>query len=203
MSQEKRRSFQRRQGERPYYKVFLISTEGQTTEREYFEHLWKSHPNLKSTRDFARPPRNSSSSPHDVLVCMEQCIERHKPLRKGDEAWLVVDKDSWTDDQLTELRNWISRPGRNGYTRYLAISNPKFEYWLLLHFSDAGVCDSNDCTHKLKMHVPNYSKHIDFKKYSDSEVRSAIERARRRDRPGTGGVSTTTIYVLVSHILDV
>ena len=58
------------------------------------------------------------------------------------EAWLVVDKDQWTDDQLIKLLEWSQKADNYGF----ALSNPKFEYWLLLHFEDAsGVKNSRDC----------------------------------------------------------
>ena len=53
-------------------------------------------------------------------------------LKPSDEAWLVVDKDQWTDEQLTQLHQWSLQQENYGF----ALSNPKFEYWLLLHFED-------------------------------------------------------------------
>jgi len=53
-------------------------------------------------------------------------------LRASDRAWIVVDADSWPEDQLLELHGWSTEDSRYG----LAVSNPKFEFWLLLHFED-------------------------------------------------------------------
>jgi len=43
-----------------------------------------------------------------------------------------VDANSWPEDQLLELHGWSTEDSRYG----LAVSNPKFEFWLLLHFED-------------------------------------------------------------------
>lgn len=51
-------------------------------------------------------------------------------LKSSDEAWLVVDKDQWTEEQLRQLHQWSLQQANYGF----ALSNPKFEYWLLLHF---------------------------------------------------------------------
>ena len=43
--------------------------------------------------------------------------------------WLVVDKDKWTDKQLNDVKE---KCNKNHFS--LTVSNPCFEYWLLLHF---------------------------------------------------------------------
>lgn len=79
----------------------------------------------------------------------------HEGLKSSDEAWLVVDKDQWTDEQLTQLHQWSLQQENYGF----ALSNPKFEYWLLLHFEDGtGVTSSRDCTERLKRWIPEYDK---------------------------------------------
>ena len=57
---------------------------------------------------------------------------KSKKLRKGDEAWIVVDKDNWSDHDLAQLFKWALQSDSYGF----ALSNPKFEFWLLLHFED-------------------------------------------------------------------
>ena len=69
-------------------------------------------------------------------------------LKKSDEAWLVVDKDQWTDEQLSQLHQWSLKAKNYGF----ALSNPKFEFWLLLHFEDgSGVSSSQICSQKLEL----------------------------------------------------
>jgi hypothetical protein len=130
---------------------------------------------------------------------MKHWIKENGPLRMGDEAWLVVDTDCWTEVQLNELRTWVSQTDERHFRRGLALSDPKFEYWLLLHFEDSGVVNSKDCTRKLKNHLPRYDKDIEDRDFSQERVQLAISRARRRDGQGSG--ASTTVYKLVENIL--
>jgi len=84
------------------------------------------------------------------------------------------------------------------------MSNPKFEYWLLLHFEDgSGVRSSGDCSERLKKYLPNYNKGIDIKRITPERILEAIYRAEKRDSPpcmdwprGVG----TTVYRLVKSL---
>jgi hypothetical protein len=121
----KRRTFRRTTGLRTYRKIFVLAVEGSKTEPQYFAvfNSEKSHISVKCIKG------KHDSSPKHVLRRMEDYLESEN-LRKSDEAWLVVDKDHWTDEQLEVLHQWTKKS--DNY--HLAVSNPKFEYWLLLHF---------------------------------------------------------------------
>ena len=45
------------------------------------------------------------SDPINVLKRMKKYIQNNQ-LRQGDAAWLIIDKDNWTDDQLIKLYEW-------------------------------------------------------------------------------------------------
>jgi hypothetical protein len=84
------------------------------------------------------------------------------------------------------------------------LSNPKFEYWLLLHFEDGnGVGTSRECTDRLIAHLPNYQKgSVDTRKLL-AGVNDAVERAKRRDNPKCVDwpkMTGTTVYRLVEKI---
>jgi len=88
-----------------------------------------------------------------------------------------------------------------------ALSNPKFEYWLLLHFEDGtGVNSSRDCTDRLKRWMPDYDKAIDTRKISQAQIDDAIRRARQRDHPPCEdwpkNLGQTTVYRLIENILE-
>jgi hypothetical protein len=193
----KRRKFQRPLGERRYRKLFVIAVEGIKTEPQYFAIFNNQqsiiHVNcLKGTSD---------SSPPQVLQRMEDHLKKES-LKSSDEAWLVVDKDQWTNDQLGQLHAWSQTRENYGF----ALSNPKFEYWLLLHFEGGtGVTSSQDCTARLKRHLPDYDKGINIRKISNDRIADAIRRAKSRDNPpcpdwpkACGG---TTVYKLVEKIV--
>lgn len=194
-----RRKFQRPLGERRYRKLFVIAVEGTKTEPQYFA-LLNDHQSvvrvncLKSSRD---------NSPPQVLKRMEDYL-RQEGLRSSDEAWLVVDRDQWTEEQLGQLCVWAKENNNYGF----ALSNPKFEYWLLLHFEDGkGISSSRDCSERLKRHLPSYDKGINAHRLARNQIEEAIRRAKLRDTPPCTdwprALGSTTVYRLVKNILQV
>ncbi len=130
---------------------------------------------------------------------------RENPIQKTDEAWIVVDKDQWSEEQLNELHKWAATASKN--KKYgLALSNPKFELWLLLHFEDAkGVATPESCSQKLKAYIPNYNKSLPPNKITPAGIEAAVKRAKQKDSPpckdwprSTG----TTVYRLVENIIN-
>ncbi len=192
----KRRRFERPIGERRYRKFFILAVEGTNTEPQYFSFFNSENSviNVKCLKG------NKASSPPQVLKRMEEHLKR-KGLKQTDEAWLVVDKDQWTDDQLKQLYRWSKKKSNYGF----ALSNPKFEYWLLLHFEDCnGVSSSRTCSDKLEKYLPNYRKNIDVRKITESMIMDAIRRSRNKDNPPCSDWPRkygTTIYILVESIL--
>lgn len=122
----------RQLGQLPYRKLYVIAAEGAKTEPQYFD-LFKYSESISV--NFIRG--HNESSPLQVLKRMSKCL-KDMSLKKTDEAWLVVDKDEWTNEQLSQLHEWSLGKPNYGF----ALSNPRFEYWLLLHF-DEGTGISN------------------------------------------------------------
>jgi hypothetical protein len=194
---QKRRSFKRPLGERRYRKMYVIAVEGAKTEPQYFFLL----NNLQAVIHVACLRDKHDSSPPQVWGRMTKYL-RDQSLRNSDEAWLVVDKDHWTDPQLLELYQWAQKANNYGF----ALSNPNFEYWLLLHFEDAtGISGAHDCSNRLRNHLPNYDKGIDARKISRTMIENAISRAAARDNPQCEDWPRnigTTVYRLVRKILE-
>jgi hypothetical protein len=194
----KRRNFQRPLGGQHYRKLFVIAVEGVKTEPQYFSIF-----NVKrSVIQVNCLKGNNNSSPLHVLKRMKDYLKQ-KELKSSDEAWLVVDKDQWTDEQLDQLFVWAQAHNNYGF----ALSNPKFEYWLLLHFEDGNdIVSSQNCSDRLKQCFPSYDKGIDIRKITHEQINNAIYRARKRDHPpcvdwphAFGG---TTVYKLVESIFE-
>jgi hypothetical protein len=136
--------------------------EGEKIETQYFS-LFN---NLQTLIKVNCLKGNHASSTPQVLKRMKEYLQKER-LRSSDEAWLVVDKDLWTDDQLDQLHNWAQERNNYGF----ALSNPKFEYWLLLHFEEGpDIASSHDCSHRLNQHLPDYNKRIDVKKFTPNRI---------------------------------
>lgn len=180
--------------------MIVIGTEGRVTERTYLNIIRRLYPDIRCSIQFARTSSNNCSNPHEVLECVKRWIKNNGPLTEKDEAWLVVDNDFWTKAQLDELRAWAAERSKHNFKRDMALSDPKFEYWLLLHFEDTNVVNSNDCTQKLRKHLPRYDKNLSDRDFAQEAVQLAISRARQRDTLRTG--ASTTVYKLVESILS-
>ncbi|MEW6710606.1 MAG: RloB family protein [Candidatus Riflebacteria bacterium] len=192
-----RRSFARPPGKRKYKKLFVLSMEGKITERQYFD-LFKASNAIIHLEIL---PGSLKSSPFHVLKRMKSYLIQNR-LMKIDEAWLVIDKDQWTEEQLASLYDWSKTSENYG----LALSNPNFEFWLLLHFEDgAGISGSLSCVRRLKRFLPDFDKSIDKIRFNKDCIKNAISRAKEKDRPATEDwprTTGTTVYRLVEKILE-
>lgn len=190
-----RRRYNREAPSRTYRKLYIIATEGDKTEPAYFA--------IFQNRDKSIKVRildsKHKSAPKKILKRMEDYIHR-QGLKKGDAVWLVMDRDSWQESVLNQV--W-KRCREKGYS--LAVSNPCFEYWLLLHFDNgSGVTNAKNCRDKLVTHLPNFGKgHVETKKLSPG-IGTAINYAEQKDVPpcerwpATNG---STVYRLVKELL--
>lgn len=194
----KRRVFKRLLGKRPYRKLFVVATEGIKTEPDYFV-IFDDHQNIIKVKCVKG---DQKSAPEKVLKRMTDYL-KEEHLKKTDEAWLVVDKDQWTDIQLMELHEWVQQANNRG----LALSNPNFEFWLLLHFEDGNKIESaKACLRRLTRHLPNYNKGIDTRLFTQQNIVDAIHRAKIKDNPRCKdwprNPGRTTVYRLVENILN-
>lgn len=116
---------------------------------------------------------------------------------------MVVDKDRWEDDQLMQLHQWSLGAKNYGF----ALSNPKFEYWLLLHFEEGNnVPTSRECSLRLGQHLFDYDKGINPRKVTLKKIHDAVRRAKLRDNPPCDdwprSIGATTVYKLVERVLE-
>lgn len=134
-------------------KLFVIATEGQKTEVEYFDGIIAA---LKSTRVHVQLLKRdeSNSSPDYIIKLIDAYVDKYKlNMKQGDELWLVIDRDkqSWSESQISLIAQECIQKGYG-----LALSNPCFEVWLLLHFKDI----SSECSEQDKQ------KYLDNKRVS-------------------------------------
>ena len=196
---QNKRNQQRKSSIRPHRekrKAFVIAYEGHNSEPQYFAELVKLKENLVIK---PVPRKKTRSSANQVLNSMIAYLIAN-PLSEKDEAWIVIDRDDWPDDQINSVTNWA-----NGVDEYhLALSNPNFECWLLYHFQD--VRESTNIDKALKTHLPNYTKrNIGVNKFNQENIVDAIHRAKKRDKPPCTDWprehGKTTVYRLVENIL--
>lgn len=193
----KKRSFKRQRPELTKRKLFVLALEGRKTEQQYFD-LFKKEGAQVRVRCL---PSSSNSSPNQVLKRMKTWLNKES-LEPSDEAWLVVDRDEWDEQALNKLHAWAQE--KDNY--HMALSNPKFEYWLLLHFEDGtGVATAQECDRRLKEKLRNYDKSIPAAAFTRERINLAIQHARTLDTPPCDDWPRTpgsTVYRLVQNILE-
>ena len=200
-------------------RLIIIASEGKDTERIYFKALAKEYTNprvhvhiLERSVD-----EQNNSSPEHVLKQLNDYKSQYE-LEADDELWLVVDKDRWTEAMISRVATECSQE----VAMHMALSNPCFELWLLLHIEDAASLTPKE--QKQWMENRRKSKNADpylkvrlrqkMGAYHESSydaltliahVEDAIERARALDKnptdrwPQTLG---TRVYLLVESVMN-
>ncbi len=152
-------------------RIFVIAVEGEKTEARYFSLFRGSRVHVEVLP--AGP--EGLSAPKQVLERLVKFEERFD-LGEDDERWLVIDVDRQRGQFLDEATQ-VAR--ESGYG--LAISNPCFELWLLLHFQEAETADT-DCDaviERLRPHTGGHNKpRIRLDLYTSYSIQAAIVRAK-------------------------
>lgn len=200
-------------------RLIVIASEGKDTERIYFKALAKEYTNprvhvhiLERSVD-----EQNNSSPEHVLKQLNDYKSQYE-LEADDELWLVVDKDRWTEAMLSRVATECSQE----VAMHMALSNPCFELWLLLHIEDAASLTPEE--QMLWMENRRKSKNADpylkvrlrqkMGSYHESSydalsliahIEDAIERAKTLDKnptdrwPQTLG---TRVYLLAESVMN-
>ncbi|MFE0549248.1 RloB family protein [Streptomyces pilosus] len=173
-------------------KRLLLVCGGARTEKDYFEDL-KDH--CRASNVTVKVRTDTRSPLHVVNTAADLFASAADDF---DECWAVFDVDSF------DVGESIKVAKRRGVD--LAISNPCFEYWLLLHFCDhnSHLSEYKAVRDKIKSHVPNYDKAgIKISDYLDG-VEDAVARARKRDEnqvpPGVN--PNTTVWRIAAQMIN-
>ena len=199
--------------------LIVIASEGKDTERIYFKALAKEYTNLRVHVHILERSENeqNNSSPEHVLKQLNDYKSKYD-LEADDELWLVVDKDRWTEAMLSHVATECSQE----VAMHMALSNPCFELWLLLHMEDAASLSLEEQEQWMKNR--RKSKNADpylkvrlrqkLGSYHESSydaltliahIEDAIERARALDKnptdrwPQTLG---TRVYLLAKSVMN-
>jgi hypothetical protein len=126
-----RRDFKRTSGLRDASLV-VIACEGAVTEPVYFNGIKAFLHNPRLHIEVLRREDPTLSAPEHVQRMLQRFTDEYR-RRDGDTFWLVADRDrqSWSDAHLSRVATECQQRGFS-----MAISNPCFELWLLLHFEE-------------------------------------------------------------------
>jgi hypothetical protein len=160
--------------------VFII-TEGAKTEVAYFKNF-----NTRESRvEIKVVPSQHKSALALVKHAQDAIQHQNYSPKDGDQLWCVFDCDSNTDANLQGAEQIAQQ---NGY--HLAFSNPAFELWFLLHFTDhrsyTGNADELIGLLRRENRLPHYDKAKDFYTTLQPKTAQAIARAHSLQKAHQG-----------------
>jgi RloB-like protein len=168
----------------------LVVCGGEATEPAYLDGLTRSLGNSAVTVKVV----GTRSAPADVVT--EAALRRDSAPEDFDEVWCVLDVDEFKLDEAERI-------ARQRGVR-LAVSNPCFELWLLLHHEHrrVGVVDAADAIRLLRRYVPRYDKRRPAFAHFEGGVEDAIRRGRDLDDgTDTGPNPSSGVWRLVEKVV--
>ncbi|MCM0589920.1 MAG: RloB family protein [Gloeotrichia echinulata DEX184] len=181
------RQLNRRSASRKIAQKILIGCEGSKTEPIYFESI-RNELRLPTLRIIVLR-HQSKTDPRSII---ERLIEERQEMKDNqawtskDEAWAVFDGDEHIEKSLA---NWDSAIARAKSQKInLAITNPCFELWYLIHFRDhLAQITREQLLNSLEKHIPNYDKSMclypkTLKPLTEEAIRRANKIAQQIER---------------------
>jgi RloB-like protein len=203
-------------------KLFVLSYEGAETEKKYFEDFRNSDifndSGLIETVPLKRP-EYTGSDPFSVKKLLQVAKKEYR-FKPTDEFWLIIDRDNWATTHKLNFDELVTECKKEK-NFYLAMSNPCFEIWLVLHlknitefteeeqlliFENTKVNNSKNYIEELLGTLENrgrgYNKKPNPLIYLPLTI-TAVERAKALDRlnepyPKTLG---THVYKLIEKLI--
>ena len=190
-------------------RVFVVATDDTYAPSQYFEHLRL--PRVKVVI-LPTPVHSGLSAPRHVVERLRagfKSVRQRQEVQAGDECWVLLDTDHYFRDQhlpgtLTALRT----ARQTGFE--VAVSNPCFELWLLLHHADVApgtrFSQCEEVARRIRASLGQYDKtSIKPDQFPLALVPDAIRRAQVLDTepdapwPKQTG---TQVYRLLERVLS-
>ena len=167
-------------------RLFVIACEGEITKKEYFEGLIEAF-DLRRVQVKVLESKAGKSSSLQVVRRMNAFVTKHEEQAKeGDEFWLVMDVDHGVAGKHRKnLERALILASKANY--FLAVSHPRVELWLVLHWEDCPTkedCATKDWLEKRVSHLGGFNpkKRVDIEALrADGGVVKAIERSKALD----------------------
>lgn len=127
---------------------------------------------------------HQGTDPKNVVLAAKKANSERKQLAAADEedafdeVWVVFDTEGPQHRRGNAARNAIEQARELGF--YTAVSNPSFEFWLLLHFERyvKTIADGAACCKLLRNYLPRYHKGKDAYASTREHIMMAIANAK-------------------------
>ncbi|MCY2979903.1 MAG: RloB family protein [Planctomycetota bacterium] len=197
----KKRPIQRIENRTRDASLVVIASEDRFAVKQYFELF-------QSTRIqfHVLETDHGESSPQHVMARLEEYLDVYS-VGEGDQFWLVCDTDHWIEsNHIQNLVEVVKRCKQKDIA--VALSNPCFDLWLLLHFDDfpaATPLTSSQIGDLIRGKVANFNKTKVYDlPFSESGVRDAIERSRNNfvESDIIPGKPQTAIHLIIEELVE-
>ena len=182
--------------------LVVIASEDQYAVKQYFQLFHSSRIQFVVLETL-----DGASSPEHLVKRIEKYLEEFD-IGSGDQFWLVLDRDHWCD--ANHIKNFSAALTQCRQKEIsVAISDPCFEIWLLLHFGNHPLKSGLSCKDLgmlLKAARGNYNKTKIYNLGIQIEdVKAAVDRAALRpvkscELPKQN--YSTAVYLIVQDLLE-
>lgn len=159
--------------------LIVIASEDRHAVRQYFDFFAATRIQFKVLET-----EDGKSAPEHVLSRLDEYATEFE-IGEGDILWLVCDCDHWVrPNHIQNLTQVLQLCRQKGYR--VALSNPCFDLWLLLHFSDMpeGALTCPEVAARLRSSAGGYDKTKVYKlPIDDARVSAAVGRAAGAHKP--------------------
>ena len=174
LTTRRKRPLDRRTRPEPYRdaRLFVIATEGEKTEKQYFSLFRNRRCQVKIITN-----TEGRSAPKYIFEQLKK-FKKEYQLKGDDELWLMIDVDRWPKRELAAAS---SQSAQNNF--FLAVSNPCFEIWLYLHHASIRKksISSGEMKQMLRDKLGSYNpSNLDLSRFVE-KVDKAISRAKKLD----------------------
>lgn len=175
--------------------MLIIVPEGRVTEVEYFGHLSQFNKRLH-----LRVERCQANSPQQLKKRLTQLMRQALANRQGVTGWIVFDRDRWNENDIQDVYKWQDKEPQV----HIAMTNPKFEWWLALHFEAHPQLDRLvSVLVKYGALVGGNKKGVNTRVFDGKSIWKAIERASaQRSQSRIPGTRETDVHVLARQIIS-
>lgn len=145
-------------------KLYILSYEGEKTEVKYFNNFRQSEFFNDSGIIEIVPLKRESNTGTDPLS-VKRLLKKAKsnyPFKKSDEFWLIIDRDHWETIHKIDFNKLVEDCNKED-NFFLAMSNPCFEIWLIMHLKDISEYNQDERKKLLEnASVSRKKNHIDI-----------------------------------------
>lgn len=179
--------------------LVVIASEDRYAVQQYFEFFHSTRIQFKVLET-----DDGRSSPTHVMDRLSQFMKEYD-LGEGDQFWLVCDTDHWTEaGHIKNLKQVVAHCRKKGVQ--VAISNPCFDLWLLLHFADFPVTSPLTCKdvqRQLRQVIGQYNKTRVFAlPIDDNGVQNAIDRSKAHSSSvGIPQTTSTAVHLIIEDLV--